>query len=73
MTTQRAESGASRSVHQACFAVDLGPVHAFVFTSALDLLIAVLDNLGRDVGADVVLLAASLGGCGRTGDGHRCA
>lgn len=72
VSAQRAEPGTSRSVHQPCFAADLVPADTFILTSALDLFIAVLDDLGRDVGANVVLLAASLGGSGGTRDGHRC-
>ncbi len=69
MSAQSTEPSTRRSRDHAGLCDDVAVVHALVLASAF--LIAVFDDLGWDVSADVILLTASLRGCGSTGDRHR--
>lgn len=62
--TKSTQSGPSGSSHHIWFPNMLGGTHPFVLASALQLLIAVLDDLCWDIGPDVILLTAAFwSGC----------
>lgn len=65
MAAKGGDPGTCRTVNKACLANDF-----LAFTAAFNFLIAILNYLGWDVGADVILLTASLGCGGGTRDGH---
>ena len=74
MASQSTQPGSSGSVDHTRLPSDFIATHTtFAFTSALQLFIAVLNNLSRDIRANIVLLAASLWGGRCARDRHGCA